>query len=385
MIEQGLSGRILPEDMDENSEQNPSGKNKNTKTKERINKAILHIFFLLAGAGLGFGINYYFVFAKSGNSQQCPQCEKCLEEKFEISLNSDPKGASVYLDGSAASKFTPASVSDLKDGSHLLQLFYGARKWEASLNIEGGKLKNINALISEQNQQKENLGSIYLSSNPVSASIFINNKNFGKVTPVEIPDLESGSYKITLSKEGYRGWSQEASVFKGSRMELLAILEENKQELPEDERVNKGWRQYRNDFYGIVAEFPGGWNQMEAKKDRFDSLFADFKDKIEYAGAGEIIIFSSISDYPLITVSISTEDKARLIENMKNQFYEEIKEENLFNSDIFNSGNDRFAIIKKAGNPYTFIISFRDFGEKITEETYSGFMAAFDAAAPQPF
>lgn len=380
-----MSGRILPEDMDENSKQKTEGEK--TKIKIWLSKALFYIFILFFSAGAGFGANYYLGFAKSGNgnSQQCPQCEKCSEEKFEISLNSDPKGASVYLDGSAASKFTPASVSDLKDGSHLLQLFYGARKWEASLNIEGGKLRNINALISEQNQQKENLGSIYLSSNPAGASIFINNKNFGKVTPVEISDLESGSYKITLSKEGYRGWSQEASVFKGSRMELLAILEENKQELPEDERINKGWRQYRNDFYGIAAEFPGGWSQMEAEKDRFDALFADFKDKIEYAGAGEIIIFSSISDYPLITVSVSTEDKARLIENMKNRLYEEIKEENLFNSDIFSSGNDRFAIIKKAGNPYTFIISFRDFGEKITEEIYSGFMSAFDAAAPQPF
>jgi hypothetical protein len=68
------------------------------------------------------------------------------------------------------------------------------------------------------------VGSIDFSSSPSGASIYVDGSLKG-TTPDTVDDLEEGSYRIVLKKNGYRDWGKTVSVTAGDTKVVDADLE----------------------------------------------------------------------------------------------------------------------------------------------------------------
>jgi len=80
----------------------------------------------------------------------------------------------------------------------------------------------------EANQQvilnlklKPSCGAISVTSNPAGADILMNEKLMG-VTPVELAELNDGTYTISLKKAGYEEWKDTATVKAGKTVLIKA-------------------------------------------------------------------------------------------------------------------------------------------------------------------
>jgi len=397
-IKTGLSGRILPDEMAEKELGRELQKNKAFPAIR--NKWLQIIIFCFAGMLVGgaavLGYDYFFRFplvnSSVGNNIQKTAEKQPAKKEFSLDISSNFTGASIYIDGNALSKFTPSSVSGISDGDHLLQIFQGNRKWETNIEIKNGFIQKINAVIPEieYNKEPEETGSISLSSNPVGAKIFINNKDIQKVTPFEIKNLNPGNYLVSLSNDGLTDWNEEISISSGDKLDLLAILQEEKIKPESNSAVNLGWRKYENKFYGVKVEFPASWKLSELSKDFFDALFEENKDDIEYENADMLIVLGALqNEEPPVSIAISSDDKASILDKFSEDGFKKLEEESdSFGVDIFESvqlQSEKFAIIKDPSNPYTFLISFHDFGGSDKEELFNNFLLAFKIAKPEIF
>lgn len=68
------------------------------------------------------------------------------------------------------------------------------------------------------------VGSIDVSSKPSGASLILDGVIKG-TTPITVDDLEAGSYKVILKKDGYSDWTRTAKVTDGSITTYDAVLE----------------------------------------------------------------------------------------------------------------------------------------------------------------
>lgn len=390
-IKTGLSGQILP---DETFDEGGRKLNNNPRDNRKyMARAIIFCLGIAIGIGLFFSF-YYFFIRENQEIYEEKEEEKREElqesESFSLEVDSEPAGASLYVDGSSLSKFTPASLADFADGSHLLQLFYGNRKWEAELGVKGGSIESIKASINSAESaaagESKNTDSIFLSSNPAGAKIFVNNKDIQKITPFELTDLNPGNYLISLQAEGFVKWSEEISIENSRRLEILAVLEKEKTFSESDNNINSGWRKYENNLYGIRAEIPAGWKIGELPKNVFDIVFAEYKDNEVFNGADIAIVF--LPDYEKISIaaSISSKDKSQIISELSEGNFKKLDEESLlYGADLFEKEDARVAVIKESSNPYTFLISFYGCETAVSEDLFSKFLLAFQIIKPEIF
>lgn len=124
-----------------------------------------------------------------------------FEEKMgRCYFNSDPPGAQIFLDGINSNKVTPSLISYLKKGFHNYKLQLANNVIEDSFYISPGQLidiyRNFNSLLPK--------GSIYVSTNPLGAQIWVDSQNTGKVTPDSVTGLSAGSHSVKLTLSGYK-------------------------------------------------------------------------------------------------------------------------------------------------------------------------------------
>lgn len=70
-------------------------------------------------------------------------------------------------------------------------------------------------------------GFVFINSNPTGATIFINDKNTGKVTPDSLTYLEFGSTKLTLKKEGFYDTVFTATLSKDVKNQIFIDFTKN--------------------------------------------------------------------------------------------------------------------------------------------------------------
>src|SRR5690606_23430035 len=67
-------------------------------------------------------------------------------------------------------------------------------------------------------------GSLVVESRPVGAAVFLDNRQIG-VTPLSVPGLAPGTYRIRLELNGFNPWITAAEVRPGDRTRVAASLE----------------------------------------------------------------------------------------------------------------------------------------------------------------
>ncbi len=158
----------------------------------------------------------------------------------KISVQSEPSGASIALDGKDTGKKTPTQIEATR-GPHtivLRQAGYADSTTTANLTASGEtvtitqtlaklgetkEIKTIGGLKKIFGSTAENMGRIHIETNPKGAKVSVGTQLVSKPTPVEFA-LNPGTYQIKLELEGYESLEKMVDVTAGKRIELKEIL-----------------------------------------------------------------------------------------------------------------------------------------------------------------
>jgi len=134
-----------------------------------------------------------------------------------LSITSTPTGALLYVDG-VYQGTTPITVNRILIGRHVIKLVKsGYDDWAESLTIVSGQTTSKTAMMNPST------GSLYVSSNPAAASIYIDGIYKG-TTPLTVSNLQVGSHTIKLIKSGYDNWAQTLTITSGQTLSKSATL-----------------------------------------------------------------------------------------------------------------------------------------------------------------
>ncbi len=383
----GLSGQIFPDDMKDQDANNNSPKMIDKKLLKWV--VISCVMVGIATAGIIALVKF---FGGANNNEKDLDNQAITGQSSIIDatvIDATIGQALVILDGKSTSKFTPFSLSGLKDGKHSFWLSNEKGDWQADINIENKGIKSINAVMGSQsarNNKKES--EILLSSNPIGARIFLDGEQLGEVTPSRIEDLSSGNHKISLTLNGYSSWEEDIVITSGTTLSFSAILREleymdkseEKNIITEFTRVNSGWRKFEHLTYAIQGEIPEDWNIYELKNAELELLYEGLNDKAEYQNADMIIVFDDNQEdaLPVMTINISSLSENELVENMVNFYGDQIEIEDSENGKVLKTiaqgeqEEKHFVIVNNENNSYNFLIFYR-----VSEDVFGKFTDAF--------
>ncbi|MBU4444452.1 PEGA domain-containing protein [bacterium] len=120
-----------------------------------------------------------------------------ISGQADLSIESDPSGGVVYLDGDTLDMVTPCNIRDLSSGKHRIKIEKGNLIAEEQVILEAGKLNKLSLTL------KEKIYTIIIYSNPENAIVKVSDKTLG-YTPLEYSYKESDlPVEISVIKEGY--------------------------------------------------------------------------------------------------------------------------------------------------------------------------------------
>ena len=137
----------------------------------------------------------------------------------ELAITSYPEGAQVQLDN-ALIGVTPQNIGSVAAGVHNLTVSKAGYSTETrSVNVVA---RNRSAVLVRLTPLK---GAITISGSPAGASIFIDGKNTGRVSPADFV-LDPGQHSLTLRKSGYLDSSTEFTVRTGEGLSYAPALKQ---------------------------------------------------------------------------------------------------------------------------------------------------------------
>lgn len=139
-----------------------------------------------------------------------------------ISINSDPAGANIFLDGIDIKLSTPAIIEDL-----ILNKFYSLRlKKEGFADLRESIISRTAEPMSMSFALSKEMGTLNIKSEPDAANILIDKEDSGKLTPATISGLElKKEITITISKQDYRIFEKVLTLEDMAPVDIDAKLE----------------------------------------------------------------------------------------------------------------------------------------------------------------
>lgn len=138
----------------------------------------------------------------------------------EVAFVTDPPGAELAVDGEAVAS-TPAIAEILQGERQVTLSLPGYKSWQDILDITAGQAITIPPIALEKAD-----GLVVLESNPMQASVTINNNYYGQ-TPVEVALAPGRSYQITLFKDGFQPAQRKVTITSGQKQALNVTLSPN--------------------------------------------------------------------------------------------------------------------------------------------------------------
>ncbi|MDI6780701.1 MAG: carboxypeptidase regulatory-like domain-containing protein [bacterium] len=122
-----------------------------------------------------------------------------------VSINSEPAGADVYLDGTATNKVTPCVLTDVQIGVHAITLINNSnsQEWMGTITVSTNTTSTL-LVIFGTSTGTNSRSSISLTSFPTGAAISLDGVNIDNLTPCVLSNIPLGSHTIGLSKDGYQ-------------------------------------------------------------------------------------------------------------------------------------------------------------------------------------
>lgn len=139
-----------------------------------------------------------------------------------VYVNSYPTGFHIYLDSKARRRVTPDSITWLKTGTYLITLkkdLFTDTSFTVDV-VEGEK----RSVFIDFSKDLSMLGSIYCTSKPSKAEIFINDSSTGHYTPYTLQNVLPGQYEIRYHLKNFRDDSSIVSVSSGNLSNIKLTL-----------------------------------------------------------------------------------------------------------------------------------------------------------------
>lgn len=149
---------------------------------------------------------------------------KLQEEYGSISINSNPQGADVFLDGDYVG-LTPINLQNIPAGIHMVNIAaFDYEEWIEEVYISPKKTARINAKLVFH----PNYGALSIYCEQKDAKIFLNGTYIKDITRSQtlIEGIEAGNYEIVIIKEGYRAWLGDIRIFSDETISLDVTMTE---------------------------------------------------------------------------------------------------------------------------------------------------------------
>jgi eukaryotic-like serine/threonine-protein kinase len=157
-----------------------------------------------------------------------------------ISVQSQPTGASIILDGKDTGKKTPAHVAAARGAHSIVLKQPGYVDATASANLKAdGETVTVSETLAKVGETKEikpiggfkkifggaseNMGRVRIETKPKGAKVTVGTQVVSKTTPVEFA-LNPGSYQVKLELEGYATLQKTVEINAGKRIQLEETL-----------------------------------------------------------------------------------------------------------------------------------------------------------------
>ncbi|MEQ8190496.1 MAG: PEGA domain-containing protein [Candidatus Eremiobacterota bacterium] len=139
------------------------------------------------------------------------------QETGDIFVNSQPVGATVFLDGKKLGT-TPLPVNKIPKGKHTLKIILkDQQEVIKEIDIVPGPTKPIHIVFQERE------GGLVITSSPAGAKVFLDEVYVGK-SPVNLKLVLSGKHTLNVTMEGYDTYSEKINIKSGEIENIKVTL-----------------------------------------------------------------------------------------------------------------------------------------------------------------
>ena len=139
-----------------------------------------------------------------------------------VSVSSTPTGATVSLDGKSTGSKTPVTLTGISAGSHTVSCrMTGYTDASQTVTVSAGQTTGV---VLNLPALGTTTGSIYVTSTPTRALVYLDGKYLGVYTPTTISKVSAGTHTIRLTKSGYKDITQVVAVTAGTTSPVSAVF-----------------------------------------------------------------------------------------------------------------------------------------------------------------
>ncbi len=212
-------------------------------------------------------------------------CDARIVQDQRLSIESEPKGATVYLDERTRSIGSTPVTTYVRPGRHKVWVeLPGYEPVEQEIDVQTKEPFRLNL----QMQKVQNVGWLYVDANIIDATVFIDGKNVG-LTPFKEPlAYPAGRHQVVVDRDGYTRFDQHIGVDKGK----VATVDANMVPTftPSSWRTPVGWTA---NVLGLLA-IGGGIAAWQLSEDKFNDTdeFDQFAlyEKLGYGIGGGLLL-----------------------------------------------------------------------------------------------
>ncbi len=188
-----------------------------------------------------------------------------------ISINSQPAGTEVYLDGKyigLTNDQQTLEISELLEGTYNLKLIRGGYDdWESEIIVLSKMERSVKiSLIAKP-------GAMNIYSSPEGAKIYVDN-NFMGETPQSLKKVAEGEHEIRLVKENYKEWTQNVTVRSFQPTDVKATLKVSPGILTVNSKPTDANVYFKGQFIAktshILSNIPPGEIVIRVEKDGYE-------------------------------------------------------------------------------------------------------------------
>ena len=156
---------------------------------------------------------------KKANKRRASIANGAVMVPGQMAIDSVPQGAQVQVDGrSDASWVTPCTLSGLTPGQHTVTVSKsGFTADTRRVDVTSGSKSFVQTRLSQV------VATLAVASTPSGASVYVDGKNTGRVTPAQVP-LSKGQHMVLLRKTGYIDESETAQFNLGQTTNVSSTL-----------------------------------------------------------------------------------------------------------------------------------------------------------------
>lgn len=150
--------------------------------------------------------------------------ESLPQNSGKLFVNTKPAGAKIYLNNKNTGYLSPDTVPYLDGGTYKLTTKMNLFKDSSELVII--KKDSLTSIFFDYTVNPTMKGALYIDSNPLGASIVLNDSATGKITPFEFSSLLPGTYNVVLKKTGCWDWHYSTTVRTDRTTRIYGALED---------------------------------------------------------------------------------------------------------------------------------------------------------------